>query len=108
MSGYGGNGTFANILGQLSQWETNSTSLTAIIIALSIVILSATFGSASDDKIQNMGVFYLITAWRFFSKRYDFLREHFEKTGAKMFRFRLLQVKFYACARCRDLRLTSL
>jgi len=43
--------------------------------------------------------FVLLFAWTFFSKRYDFFREHFKKTGLKMFRFRLLQVSSYSWRR---------
>src|SRR5271169_5394845 len=90
---HGGRVTFANILAQPTQWGC-SISLTAIFITLSIAILSAVFRSASDDKIHSLGGFQLVTAWKFFAKRYDFLREHFKKTGVKMFRFHLLQVNF--------------
>ena len=98
MSLYTGNITFANVLAQPSQWGVNN-SLTAIIIALSITILSAVVwsSSASDDKIHKLEGFHLVNAWSFFSKRYDFFRDHFKRTGLKMFRFNLLQVSTFTC-----------
>lgn len=89
---YSENVTFTNVLAQPSQWGVNNTSLTTIFIAIAIVIVSAVFRSSSDDKIHNLGGFYLVTAWAFFSKRYDFMQEHFKKT--KIFRFNLLRVSF--------------
>ena len=91
--------TLAEVLPQPFQWKaSSSTSLTAIFIALSIAILSVVFRSysSSDNKSHNLGgVWHLATAWAFFSKRYDFLRENFKKTGSKMFCFHLLQVSLY-------------
>lgn len=92
MSSYPGNDTSTSALAQSSQWSTGNTSLTAIFIALSIAVLSLLFRSSSDDKIYKLNGFYFVTAWSFFSKRYDFLKENFKKTGLKMFRFGLLQV----------------
>lgn len=87
--------TFANVLAQPSQWEVSTTSLTALFIVLSIAIISALSKSSPDDKIYNLGGFHLVTAWAFFSKRYDFLQEHFKKTGLRMFCFNILQVSSY-------------
>ena len=95
MSWYTGN---AEELAQLSQWKPSST-LTAIFIALSIVILSSFFwsSSSSNDKIHELDGFHLLTAWSFFSNRYDFFREHFKKTGLEMFCFHILHVGSYIC-----------
>lgn len=96
MSGYEGNGTFANVLAQSPQWGTSSTSLAAILIALSIAGLFSVFrsSSASDDKIPKLKGFHLATAWRFFTRRYDFFGENFKKTKSTIFSFRVLQVGF--------------
>jgi len=93
MSRYAG-----SVLAQQSQWEV---SRTAIFIALSVSILSAVFlpSSSSDNNIHNLAEFRIVIAWTFFSKRFDFFREHFKKTGLKMFRFRLLQVSSYSWGR---------
>jgi hypothetical protein len=98
MSWYAEDITLAKVLAQPSQW-LRASSLTVIFIALSIAILSAVSWSysSSDDKFYNLdGVWHLATAWAFFTKRYDFLRENFKKTKLKMFRFRLLQVSLYS------------
>ncbi|KAF8802731.1 cytochrome P450 [Phlegmacium glaucopus] len=98
MSRYTGNVTFDNVLAQPSQWGA-STSLIATLIALTIAILSVVLRSSSGDKIHNLGGFHLLAAqWTFFSKRYDFFREHFKKTGANIFCFRLLRHRVIAVA----------
>ena len=101
MSEHGENVTLANILSQFAQFANIPAqpspwiiTLAAILISCSIGILSTVFRSASDDKIHKLGGFQLIAAWNFFAKRYDFMREHFKKTGVNMFRFHLLQVNF--------------
>jgi hypothetical protein len=43
-------------------------------------------------SVYELGGFHLIHAISFFSKRYDFLRSQFERTGQKLFQFRILQV----------------
>ena len=85
---------FANVLAQPSHWGV-SNSLTAILITLLITILSNLIAprSSSDDKIPKLDEFHLVTLWKFFLKRYDFFREKFKKTGLKMFRFNVLQVR---------------
>ena len=108
MSHYAGNGTFAKILAQPSQWGVSSTSLTTIFIALSIAALSTAFRSSSNDNIYNLGGFRFVNAWVFFEKRYDFVRENFKKTGLKIFSFNLLQVSSYIqVSNIRKPRLTS-
>jgi hypothetical protein len=93
MSQFVGNVTFANVLAQPSHLGASTSSLTAILIALLISIFSIAFWPSSDDKIHKLEGFYLVTLWKFFSKRYDFFRENFKKT--KMFRFNILQVSSY-------------
>lgn len=44
------------------------------------------------DAIRELGGLSVMTAWPFFSKRYDFLVSNFKKTGEKLFQFRVLQV----------------
>ena len=93
MSRYAGNVTSANILVQPSQWGATSTSLTTIGIALSIAILSAAFLPSCEGIFYKLHDFHFVTAWSFFSNRYDFFQERLKKTGAKMFHFRVLQVR---------------
>ncbi|KAF8156012.1 cytochrome P450 [Crassisporium funariophilum] len=96
----GENTTASPLVGLLSsissQWGT-STSVTAILVALSIAFLSTLIsGGRSNDKVYDLGGVSIITAWTFFTKRYDFLRGHFKATGEKIFRFRVLQHRVYA------------
>jgi hypothetical protein len=35
----------------------------------------------------------ILAAWPFFTRRYDFLKSNFEKTGQQMFSFNVLQVR---------------
>jgi hypothetical protein len=96
MSRFAGNLTFVNVLAQPSHWGASNNSLTAILVALLIAILSIAFWLSSDDKIHKLEEFHLVTLSKFFSKRYDFFREHFKKTGLKMFRFNVPLVSSYA------------
>ena len=96
MSRFAGN---ANVLAQPSHWGISNNTVTAILVALLIAILSIAFWSSSvtsDDKIHKLEEFHLVTLWKFFSRRYDFFQEHLKKTGLKMFRFNVLQVSSYA------------
>ena len=97
MSQLSGNVTFANVLAQPSLWGVTNSSLIAILIGLLITILSnsITFWSSSDDKIHKLQGFHFVILSRFFTKRYDFFRDHLKKTGLKMFRFNVLQVSSY-------------
>ena len=95
MSRFVGNDTFADLLAQPSHWGAGNNTLIAILITLLISIVSVSFRSPSDDKIYKLKGFHLVTVTKFFSKRYDFFREQFKKTGLKMFRFNILQVGSY-------------
>lgn len=97
MSQFSGNITFANLLAQRSDWGASdgSQTRTAILVALFIAIISLAFWPSSDDKIYKLKGFHLVLLSKFFSKRYDFFRDHFKKTGLKMFRFNVLQVSSY-------------
>lgn len=89
-----GNVTLINVLAQPLQWGASTTSIvTSVFIVLSIAILSAVVRRpSSDPKIHKLQGFDFLTAWSFFSKQYDFLRNNFEKTGLKMFSFQVLEV----------------
>lgn len=105
---HAGNGTFANLpmLPSISQWEASSTSLVTIFLALSIALLFI-LPSSSDDKIPKLNGLHLVTAWRFLTKRYDFFREHFGKTGVNIFSFHILQVGSCTCVQYGKLKFLS-
>jgi hypothetical protein len=91
-----GNVTLTNVLAQPFQWGASTTIVTSVFIVLSIAILSAVVRRpSSDPKIHKLQGFDFLTAWSFFSKQYDFLRNNFEKTGLKMFSFQILEVSAY-------------
>ncbi|KAJ7359489.1 cytochrome P450 [Mycena albidolilacea] len=72
----------------------------ATIVAVSLLCFSTLFTvyrtrsqrGNSSQRIPEVGEFLpLLTAWSFFAKRRDFLWENFKKTGAQIFRFRVLR-----------------
>ncbi|KAF8186070.1 cytochrome P450 [Mycena galopus ATCC 62051] len=64
----------------------------ATIVAVSLLCFSTLFTRGnSSQRIPEVGKFPLLTAWLFFAKRRDFLWENFKKTGAQIFRFRVLR-----------------
>ncbi|KAF8069204.1 cytochrome P450 [Lyophyllum atratum] len=54
------------------------------------VAYPALFSSQKSTDIQELGGLSILTAWPFFSKRFDFLRENFKKTGQNLFSFKIL------------------
>ncbi|KAG6811695.1 hypothetical protein H0H92_006202 [Tricholoma furcatifolium] len=69
---------------------------TLSITALALVVVSAATLRSLFSPRHSGGIYELrnnsfFSAWPFFAKRYDFLWSNFKKTGAKMFRFRLLR-----------------
>ncbi|KAJ7121297.1 cytochrome P450 [Mycena crocata] len=76
------------------QWST-----VAAIVAVSLLCFSALFTyyrqqsrtENASQHIPEVGGFSLVTTWSFFAKRQDFLWANFKKTGAQLFRFRVLQ-----------------
>ena len=73
------------------QWSMNPL-IPAIVACLAVVSISAFFlRPKASDKIHDLGGIPILTAWDFFKKRFDFVQVHFEKSGGKMFRFRVLQ-----------------
>jgi len=61
---------------------------TLILTIFSFYLLRTT----SDGKLYDLGGIPILTAWTFFSKRYDFMRDNFKLSGGLPFRFRVLQV----------------
>jgi len=63
--------------------------LAALVLPISSFYLLRT---TSDGKLYDLGGLPILTAWTFFSKRYDFMQENFKLSGGLPFRFRVLQV----------------
>ncbi|KAJ7671376.1 cytochrome P450 [Mycena polygramma] len=65
---------------------------TGLILALGYLYFKPRRQSSySGTKIRQLGGFWLLNAWAFFTKRYDFIGDAFRRTGEKVFRFRILK-----------------
>jgi hypothetical protein len=72
---------------------SQSTDSYWLFLALVLTILSFYFlRTTSDGKFYDLGGIPILTAWSFFSKRYDFIRKNFKRSRGLPFRFRVLQV----------------
>ena len=77
-----------------SGWNTSYALPTAAAILASAVLYSALFPPAPNDTaIKPLGGFSIVTAWKFFDRRFDFLRANFSKTGQNLFSFKVLHVR---------------
>jgi len=76
-----------------SEWHTESLSTSIVFASLGVLLCSFIFfRKRTDGKIHHLGGIPLLTAWTFFTRRWDFVRGHFASTGGKMYKFRVLQV----------------
>jgi len=66
-----------------------TASLVGIVVPL---LLFFSLRSTSNGKVYDLGGIPVLTAWTFFSKRFDFIQSNFKKSGGTIFRFRVLQV----------------
>ncbi|TFK70165.1 cytochrome P450 [Pluteus cervinus] len=57
---------------------------------LSVFFYSTLFSSRKGGIVDVGGVSSILTAWPFFTKRYDFLKSNFQKTGEAIFKFKVL------------------
>lgn len=93
------NATFsplAQFLANPTEW-TKNTTFSTLATAISVFLLSSLFlRPRNGEKVYYLGGIPLVTAWPFFTRRYDFMREHFKESGGKMFRFKVLKVS--SCA----------
>ncbi|KAJ7118719.1 cytochrome P450 [Mycena epipterygia] len=75
-------------------WESsaNTTILfSAIVIIFGILSARSNCRPEESSRIYDLGGYPILSAWFFFTKRYDFMCDTFKRTGQKMFRFRVLQ-----------------
>ncbi|KAJ7784926.1 cytochrome P450 [Mycena maculata] len=82
---------------------SQTTLATALISATAVGVMSASYLyfnrpalKSRDKEIHELGGVPLLNAWAFFTRRYDFLRETFQRTGETLFRFRVLQHRVVA------------
>ncbi|TFK66690.1 hypothetical protein BDN72DRAFT_131613 [Pluteus cervinus] len=62
-----------------------------VVGLLSVFFYSTLFSSKKDGIVEIGGVSSTLTAWPFFTKRYDFLKSNFQKTGEAIFKFKILR-----------------
>jgi len=68
--------------------------LTASLVGIAVpLLLFFSLRSTFDGKVLDLGGIPLLTAWAFFSKRFDFIQSNFKRSGGTIFRFRVLQVQ---------------
>ena len=83
----------ARLLSTPSEWGIETHIRTIAIATLGVILGSAyVLRTKKDGNVYDLGGIPIVTAWTFFTKRWDFLRGHFANTGGKMFRFRVMQV----------------
>ena len=77
----------------VTSWIASYALPTAVVILASAVLYSTLFPSPpKDTTIQPLGGLSILTAWQFFTRRYDFLKSNFSKTGQNLFSFKVLHV----------------
>ncbi|KAG6887785.1 hypothetical protein C0995_012765 [Termitomyces sp. Mi166 len=75
---------------------SHSPSLAFLAAAVVVALVAAPalrilfLNTRSSGPIRDLNGISFLVAWSFFTKRYDFMWSNFKKTGAKMFRFRVL------------------
>ena len=78
------------------EWGIETHIITIAIATLGIILGSSyVLRTKKDGNVYDLGGIPIVTAWTFFTKRWDFLRGHFSYTGGKMFRFRVMQVSLF-------------
>ena len=87
------NTTIGNLHTTSSSLSESANSYAWLLAALVLPIFSFyLLRTTSDGKLYELGGVPILTAWTFFSKRYDFMRGNFNLSGGLPFRFRVLQV----------------
>ncbi|KAJ7184289.1 cytochrome P450 [Mycena filopes] len=74
-------------------WETSPIAIT-LLLCFSLFFFVFLYATSKDEhgaEMYHLGGYPMVSAWLFFTKRYDFMCGTFKKTGQKMFRFRVLQ-----------------
>ncbi|KAF8908501.1 cytochrome P450 [Gymnopilus junonius] len=71
------------------------SSLVAILVVCVLIVL---LQGGSEDDVCDIGGIPAINAWKFFTKRYDFIQNGFQKSGGRIFRFKVLQHRVIAMA----------
>jgi hypothetical protein len=63
-------------------------ALPTLVALFWFILLSVVFHKGVRERVAS-----IIFAWPFFTRRYDFLKSNFEKTGRNFFSFKIMQVR---------------
>jgi sterol 14-demethylase len=63
-------------------------ALPTLTVIFWFALLSAVLHGGIRERVVS-----IIFAWPFFTRRYDFLKSNFEKTGKNFFSFKIMQVR---------------
>ncbi|KAF8879392.1 cytochrome P450 [Infundibulicybe gibba] len=66
------------------------TTVGAASVLLLCIYTFAPHSTSGSREIKGLGGFPILTAWPFFTRRFDFLRSHFNSTKERIFRFSIL------------------
>lgn len=77
---------------QQDNFALKAVATGAAVSVLSSILYSLLQGPSRKGGIPDLGGVSILTAWPFFSRRFDFLRANFKKIGEPFFRFKVLQV----------------
>ncbi|KAF9482295.1 cytochrome P450 [Pholiota conissans] len=61
------------------------------ILALGAYLLYVALSTSANGSIKKLGGFPVLTAWTFFTRRYDFIWDNFSKSSDPHFKFQVLQ-----------------
>lgn len=81
-------------------WDgLSNPSILVASTVVAVILLPLIFSGLGNSKgsYYDLGGFSVLTAWRFFTMRYDFLQGNFARTGKKIFQFHVLQVDNNFC-----------
>ena len=70
-----------------------SMALPSLLVAILAIGVYYLLSPKDKSSIRRLGGFPIVTAWAFFSRRYDFLWKHFKSSDTPHFKFQVLQVR---------------
>ncbi|KAF9530197.1 cytochrome P450 [Crepidotus variabilis] len=91
--------TTTNSFGTLVDLVQRQSDISLVTLAAGVLLLATSsflVRSSSDGRIVDLGGLPVTTAWKFFSKRHEFMMSNLKKAGGLPFRFRVLQHRVVA------------
>jgi hypothetical protein len=68
------------------------TYASSAVLAFIAYLVYTALSPSNKGSIRQLGGFPVLTAWTFFTKRYDFIWANFAKNSSLHFKFQVLQV----------------